>query len=227
LNKLSPHKKIELTFLLLLKDIITNKYINKMVKNVTGGSSHKKFGRKFTTNSAAKAGIKLRVSEDEGEIYCVVTKNLGNNMFHCCSTGGITYLGHIRGKFTGRGRRDNTIAPGVWVLIGIREWDDSSEVTIKKGKVKYQQCDLLEVYSDSDKQRLKDTVDESWDALITNDPTRINKETALEGEIAFLTEKDMEREKLVSEINSETTKKISIVSDEKEKEEDWIDIDAI
>ena len=37
----------------------------------------------------------------------------------------------------------------------------------------------------------------------------------------------MDRDKLVSEINSETVKKISIVSDEKEKEDDWIDVDAI
>jgi len=121
-----------------------------MVKNVTGGSSHKKFGRKFSTNSTSKAGTKLRVSEDEGELYCIVTKNLGNNMFHCCSTGGITYLGHIRGKFTGRGRRDNTIGPGVWVLIGLREWDNSAAT--KNGKIKLQQCDLLEVYTDLDKR---------------------------------------------------------------------------
>jgi translation initiation factor IF-1 len=195
-----------------------------MVKNVTGGSSHKKFGRKFSTNSTSKAGTKLRVSEDEGELYCIVTKNLGNNMFHCCSTGGITYLGHIRGKFTGRGRRDNTIGPGVWVLIGLREWDNSAAT--KNGKIKLQQCDLLEVYTDLDKQRLRDTVDEAWEVLLNNDPTRIDKDADLESDVLFQTEKDMERTKLVEEMNSGTAKKITLVSEEKIAEEEPFDVEV-
>ena len=36
-------------------------------------------------------------------------------------------LGHIRGKFTGRGKRDNMLECGKWVLIGLREWDIPSE----------------------------------------------------------------------------------------------------
>jgi translation initiation factor IF-1 len=191
-----------------------------MVKNVTGGSSHKKFGRKFSTNSSSKAGTKLRISEDEGEIYCIVTKNLGNNMFQCCSTRGVTYLGHIRGKFAGRGRRDNTIGPGVWVLVGLREWDNSSSA-IKNGKAKLKQCDLLEVYTDLDVHRLKDTVDETWNVLIENDPTRINKDADLETDVVFQTEKDMERTKLVEEMNSGTAKKITLVSEEKIVEEEF------
>lgn len=198
-----------------------------MVKNLTGGSSHKKFGRKFTNNSVAKAGYKLRVSEDEGELYCIVTKNLGNNMFHCYSLDGQTYLGHIRGKFTGRGKRDNTIAPGTWVLVGIRAWDNAGE-KIKNGKVKYQQSDLLEVYSDSDKQRLIDTVDEKWETLINKDPTKINKDDInLANEFSFKTDKDVERENLIKEVTSETAAKLSLSTEEKEKEEDWVDFDAL
>ena len=195
-----------------------------MVKNTTGGSSHKKFGRKFTNNSVAKAGYKLRISEDEGELYCIVTKNLGNNMFHCCSISGATYLGHIRGKFTGRGKRDNTIAPGIWALVGLREWDNSSE-KVKNGKIKLQQCDLLEVYSDTDKQRLIDTVDERWEVLVNNDPTKINKEMVSADDFTFQTQNDVEREQFLKEVKSETAEKINIVSNE--KEDDWIDIDAI
>ena len=45
-----------------------------MVKNTHGGSGHKKFARKHT--SGAKSN-KLRISEDEGEIYAIVTKMLG------------------------------------------------------------------------------------------------------------------------------------------------------
>jgi translation initiation factor IF-1 len=203
-----------------------------MVKNVSGGSSHKKFGRKFSALNI-KAGHKLRVSEDEGELYCVVTKNLGNNMFHCCSTGRVTYLGHIRGKFTGRGRRDNTITTGVWVLIGLREWDNK-DVATKGTKVKLQQCDLLEVYNDSDKQRLKETVHEEWDVLVANDPTKLSSDQKkVEDEFTFQTEKDLERERLIKELNSGTSKKISLVNEQDGEpnvsivEEDEINIDDI
>ena len=33
----------------------------------------------------------------------------------------------IRQKFRGRGKRDNTIAMGSWILVGIREWETSKE----------------------------------------------------------------------------------------------------
>ena len=144
-----------------------------MVRNTTGGNGNKKFARKHASGGASKAGNKLRVSEDEGELYAVCVKNLGNNMFHAVATDGIKYLVYIRGKFSGRGRRDNTVADGVWVLIGIRPWNNGEQSETKK---KLQQCDLLEVYSEQDKTRLKDAVDEDWDVLNTNDPTRINKE---------------------------------------------------
>jgi translation initiation factor IF-1 len=184
-----------------------------MVKNVTGGNNNKKFARKHSSVNA-KAGIKLRVSEDEGELYAVVTKNLGNNMFHACSTNSTTYLCHIRGKFSGRGRRDNTIACGVWVLIGLREWDNKTET--KGGKVKLQQSDLLEVYSELDKVRLKESIDEDWDVLIMNDPSIVDKSVAIkESEIVWQTDKDMERDKLIEELNTGKTTKISL--DKKEE----------
>jgi initiation factor 1A len=77
-----------------------------MVKNTHGGSGHKKFGRKYTTS---KHSSRLRISENEYEIYAIATKMLGNNMIHCHCIDGIPRLGHIRGKFTGRGKRDNMI----------------------------------------------------------------------------------------------------------------------
>ena len=51
-----------------------------MVKNTQGGSKHKHMARKHI--NAPKTN-KLRVSEDIGEIYAIVTKMLGNGMFHC------------------------------------------------------------------------------------------------------------------------------------------------
>jgi len=179
-----------------------------MVRNTTGGNGNKKFARKHASGGASKAGMKLRVSEDEGELYAVCTKNLGNNMFHAIATDGTTYLVHIRGKFSGRGRRDNTVAGGVWVLIGLRPWTNTDQLG---GKKKMQQCDLLEVYSEQDKTRLKDAVDDDWEVLNTNDPTRINKEDEkYSGEIAWQTDKEAEKEKLLEQIQAGTTAKITL-----------------
>ena len=182
-----------------------------MVKNTTGGNNNKKFARKHASGS--KGGIKLRISEDIGELYAITTKNLGNNMFHAFATDGLTYLVHIRGKFSGRGKRDNTIAAGVWVLIGLREW--SHKTVDKTGNTKMQQSDLLEVYSDMDKARLKDAVDDKWDLLSANDPTRIDKSVDKhEDEIQWQTDKDVEKTRLLEEIKSGTCVKISMNDDE-------------
>jgi len=183
-----------------------------MVRNTHGGSGHKKFARKHT--SGAKNN-KLRISEDEGEIYAIVTKMLGNGMFHCFCIDNLTRLGHIRGKFSGRGKRDNMVECGKWILIGLREWDISSSekaALTKDKKDKLQQCDLLEVYNDSDKQRLKETVSEEWYTLENNDVSRLAKSVLSEesSEFVFVSERDMDRDKLIEEMKSTTTEKISL-----------------
>ena len=53
----------------------------------------------------------------------------------------------IRNKFKGRGKRDNLIAPSKWVLVGIRDWE------VRANGI--QKCDLLEVYTDENKDTLK------------------------------------------------------------------------
>ena len=192
-----------------------------MVKNTKGGSGHKKFGRKFTV---AKPNNRLRISEDEGEIYAIVTKLLGNNMFHCYCIDDVDRLGHIRGKFTGRGKRENMIAPGTWVLIGIREWDmDKISEVSKDKKKKLSQCDLLEVYSESDKDRLKDTVDENWIKLNNNDATKIQAEQVNDSLFQFATDKDVERDRLIEEMNSTTAARVTLKVEEIEEEQVNID----
>jgi initiation factor 1A len=181
-----------------------------MVKNTHGGSGHKKFARKHTSGPKNN---KLRVSEDEGEMYSIVTKMLGNGMFHCHCIDGTVRLGHIRGKFTGRGKRDNMVEGGKWVLIGLREWDVPSEKTssLSKGKDKMQQCDLLEVYSDMDKQRLKESVSENWHVLDSNDVSKTNlKETVGDDDILFGADRDFERDRLIQEMQSSTTERITL-----------------
>ena len=203
-----------------------------MVKNTHGGSGHKKFARKHT--SGAKSN-KLRVSEDEGEIYAIVTKMLGNGMFHCHCIDGTLRLGHIRGKFTGRGKRDNMVEGGKWVLIGLREWDIPSEKSssISKGKEKIQQCDLLEVYSDLDKQRLRESVSEDWHILDTNDVSKVNlgEASAIGDDFVFGTDRDFERDRLIQEMQSSTAERITLRVGESKEEatptEDEINIDDI
>jgi initiation factor 1A len=199
-----------------------------MVKNTQGGSSHKKFARKNTVSTKSN---KLRVSEDEGEIYAIVTKMLGNNMFHCYCIDDVVRLGHIRGKFTGRGKRDNMVEGGKWVLIGLREWDVSSDKSssVAKGKVKMQQCDLLEVYSDMDKQRLKECVSARWVVLDNNDISKaISGEVSTsEDDFMFCTDKDIERNRLINDVKSATTEKIKIETDENGDGEEDINFDDI
>jgi len=206
-----------------------------MVKNTHGGSGHKKFARKDT--GGAKSN-KLRVSEDEGEIYAIVTKMLGNGMFHCYCIDGTVRLGHIRGKFTAKGKRDNMVEGGKWVLIGLREWDVSSEKSssISKGKEKMQKCDLLEVYSDLDKQRLRESISKDWHRLDTNDVSKVNLgevATYTEDDFIFGTDRDFERDRLSQEMRSSTTERITLRVGESKEEavaaptEEEINIDDI
>ena len=191
-----------------------------MVKNTHGGSGHKKFGRKFTTS---KSSNRLRVSEDEGEIYAIVTKMLGNNMFHCYCLDEVQRLGYIRGKFTGRGKRDNMVTAGSWVLIGVREWDLEKSALDKISK-----CDLLELYSDSDKERLKDALDENWSILMANDISRsivgMEKDDDL---FKFSSDRDIEREHFIAEMKSSTAEKVILRIQEMDEKEEEINIDEI
>ena len=147
-------------------------------------------------------------------------------MFHCHCIDNIPRLGHIRGKFSGRGRRDNTIVQGSWILIGIREWDSSMKSNT--GKVKLQECDLMEVYNDSDKSRLTDSVVANWSILIKNDTSRqaTSKDSTKEEDdnVHFVTDKELEVETLIKDMLLDKTTKVQIT--EAEDEED-INVDDI
>ena len=213
---------------------------NKMVKNA-GGNKAKGFARKHT-NGGKNDNI-LRVSEDEGEIYSVVTKMCGNSMFECVGIDRVSRLGHIRGKFSGKGKRDNIVQSGTWVLIGVREWDikkeeEKQEIDAKSTKkAKLPQCDLLEVYTDNDKTRLRNEVVAEWKVLVKNDPTKIDNEDDnnldYEEEIGFkfATDKDIERDALLKEAKSASCEKISMMDPaleaETEAKDDWISVDDL
>ena len=205
-----------------------------MVKNTFGGNKHKSQGRKFVN---AKPSSKLRLAECDGELYAVVTKMCGTGMFHAQCIDGELRLGHIRGKFSGRKKRDNMVTPGIWVLVGERNFSNlqenstshSSLLTSQKTKKdKLEQCDLLEVYSDSDKQTLKDTVSMNWSMLNYDNGSNAVKDESKDEMVVFENENDAEINNLLQ--NMDTS--IKITMNEKSgntnaTEESWIDINDI
>jgi hypothetical protein len=120
-----------------------------MVKNTKGGNKSKGIARKHITG--AREARALRLSTSELEKYGVITKLLGEGMFYVVtdiSTDAQPHLlGHIRKKFKGRSKRDNTITLGSVILIGLREWEGPN----------YKKCDLLEVYDANEVRQLMTT----------------------------------------------------------------------
>jgi translation initiation factor IF-1 len=211
-----------------------------MVKNTNGGSKAKGFARKHANNNNNNNDV--RVVEQEGEIYAVVTKMCGGGMFQCYGIDHVERLCHIRGSFSGRKKRDNIVVNGGWVLIGLREWDrkdeekqttSSSSTTTKK--VKLPQCDLLEVYNDKDREKLLATVKENWKILMKHDPTRIgfdeDEEVIDFGKteeddnfgFKFATAAEIERDELLKLVKSSATEKVKM-SDENDvsAQGDWM-----
>ena len=120
-----------------------------MVKNVKGGKKSKKMGRKHVNETEGSVqNINVRYAQEEGEMYAVVSKMYGNNMCLVECADGIARNCIIRKKFTGRRKGDNIVAQGVWVLVGERQWE-----VLLAGKTP--KCDLLEVYSSEEKEKLE------------------------------------------------------------------------
>ena len=111
-----------------------------MVKNF-GGKNSKKIGRKYVS-SYTKGGNKLRLTQDEDEIYACVSKMLGNGMCHVLGCDNVQRICIIRNKFRGRGKRDNNLAMGTYVIVGKRSWETNCDAVNSK-------CDLIEVYNDN------------------------------------------------------------------------------
>jgi translation initiation factor 1A len=191
-----------------------------MVKNTTGGSKHKSQARKLVTNF--KQSNKLRVIEEEGEIYAQVIKILGNGMCHVVCIDKKKRLCIIRGKFRGRGKRDNTLKTGTWLLIGLREWELEKNNSIDD----LEKCDLLEVYSDIDKERLKKTVNCNWSIFIENDANFTN--TNANDEITFEdTGVEEYRILMESEINKEKGSVLTLSVSKNNDDNEAINIDDI
>lgn len=196
-----------------------------MVKNTHGGNRHKAFARKHSSGTESS---RIRTSVEEGELYAIVTKMLGNNMFHCHCIDNVVRLGHIRGKFSGRRKSGHMLSSGTWILVGLREWD-ISKTTSNSGKTKLPECDLLEVYDEASKERLMELERRDWNILKMNDVSRgsTKAERTEEDDIfTFSTERDEEVDRLLGEMNSANTTRIAFREEKKEDDEE-INIDDI
>jgi translation initiation factor IF-1 len=191
-------------------------------KNLHGGAGYKKFARKHNTSSTSSSNTFVRTSKDDNELYAIATKMLGNNMFQCHCIDNIVRICCIRGKFSGRNKRDNTIVPGTWILIGLREWENTSSSNVKK----LQQCDLLEIYSGISKERLKELEDRNWSILNSNDLSKVDTLATNDdgNDFEFMTDRDEEIMRLNDEMKSNKTTIIKIVE---ETEDEDINIDDI
>ena len=122
-----------------------------MVKNNTGGNKSKKQGRKFAAPSLEGGGgaqQKVRRAENVGEMYAAITKIFGGTSCKIICIDGTSRDCIIRRKFNSAGgKRQNMLSIGTWVLVGLRDWEVRTN-----GE---QKCDLLEVYSPFEKDRLK------------------------------------------------------------------------
>jgi initiation factor 1A len=145
-----------------------------MVKNF-GGNKAKGFARK----SFAKKDNDLRISQEPDELYAQVTKIYGGKNCQVTTLDGTEMLCHIRGKFSGRGKRDNFIGNGTWMLVGKREWE-------KEAEGKLLNCDVIEVYNDNDKIKLKNNITNvNWSRFIGNDTKMLGVEEDEASELGF------------------------------------------
>jgi hypothetical protein len=130
-------------------------------------------------------------------------------------------------------KRDNILSNGKWVLIGLREFE-----TKKTGLGKdLDKCDLLEVYSDLDKDKLRAQVNTiNWNIFMANDCANAFT-PAKDYSVEFVDDRTDEYTKLTKlELSGEAPKNISLKSlkkpslkeeDENEDEDKAVNIDDI
>jgi hypothetical protein len=116
-----------------------------MVKN-TGGNKSKKVARKNVSYNTTTQDV--RRATDVSEMYASVTKIYSAQRCGVMGADGNSYQCNVRGKFLKNKRGSGEgLAPGVWVLIGFYEWEVRSDGS--------KNCDLLEVYTAVEKDKLK------------------------------------------------------------------------
>jgi len=117
-----------------------------MVKNSTGGNKSKKQARKTTIQNHQPAK-EIRKAKEDGEMYAAVSKMFGGKECEVMCIDHKLRRCVMRAKFTFRGKAENNLSVGTMILVGLRDWEVRHTGS--------ERCDLLEVYSQSEKERLK------------------------------------------------------------------------
>lgn len=114
-----------------------------MVKNA-GGNKSKKVARKNVSHTSTHD---VRKATDASEMYAAVIKIYSSQRCSVLGADGNTYQCTIRGKFLKNKRSGEGLINGAWILIGFYDWEVRSDGSKK--------CDLLEIYSNLEKDKLK------------------------------------------------------------------------
>ena len=176
-----------------------------MVKNITGGNNGKKVARKHTT----KGKNELRISKSDNEKYAIVKKLLGNTCDVICEDG-VDRRCIIRGKFTGRNKRDNMIDGGTYILIGLREWVDEDNISRSSCDKNIKYCDLLEVYNSMERDILRRT----HNIFSTIKDESINKYEDRDTNIVFVDENTLKYQNMIKNMEQKKSNKKSGGSDD-------------
>jgi initiation factor 1A len=164
-----------------------------MVRNLTGGNKNRSQARKNV--NAAKQPNRLRLVEEDGEIYAQVIKLYGGGRCLVYCNDKIERNCVIRGKFKGKNKRHNMLSVGTIIIIGIRE----DEKTV---------CDLLYVYNEGEKSKLYNVVlDNDWKEYKKNDclNSHITFDDELYDTINFVDEDTIEEYKHLIDDKSTST----------------------
>ena len=180
-----------------------------MVRNEGGGNKMKHLARKHVNGSSQQQNKFLRVSLSKDEIYAYVVRLFGNSMCLVKCVDGYERLCHIRGKFTGRSKRENAMSQGTWVLVGLRQWDSEKEFASKVSKTdkNIQKCDLLEIYSASEREKLR-VQEKIFQDLVTEgnnsdggsgNGSNSDDEFKAKGNIEFKDQKTLEYQEIIAQ----------------------------
>ena len=161
-----------------------------MPRNIHGGNRAKKQARKSSAPTNGSNSF-LRIPKEKDEKFGVVTKMFGHGQMEVQCIDGKKRLCIIRNKFKGKGKQNNIIKINMWVLVGLRSWEVKTN--------KKETCDLLEMYSEEDKQKLRERV--------AIDFSPLNTESSKE-ENALIEESNIIFENIENSENSETNQSI-------------------
>ena len=159
-----------------------------MVKN-KGGNRAKKCASKHQNAEIRR----LRLKQDSLELYGAVLKMFGGSRLQVICEDDVERICIIRNKFRGRNKRHNIIKPGVWILVGKREYEQVSCTKIET-------VDLLHVYKDYEKDEIKNRTTENLSCLNKASIDNINNKSSDNDSFIF-TDKKIDNNDINQEIN--------------------------